>query len=130
MDDRNVAHDGLSAAWDALYDSMPARWHVGMPAYDTAGAAWSVTAAGPGLAGYDATQSVTGRGATEAAALRDLDHRLRNLPRPNRARIDDVGHLLRMAYVDGAEAFSKETFDRGLTPAELARLIQRYEGRY
>ena len=129
MNDQYVTHEALSAAWAALYDAMPARWHVGMPVYDAAAATWSVTAAGPGLAGGEAAQSVTGRADTEAAALRDLGHRLDALPRPNRGRIDELRHQLRMAYVEGAEALSRETLNRGLTPAELARIIQRYEAR-
>ena len=48
---------------------------------------------------------------------------------PNRGAMDDFRHQLRMAYVDGAEAFSRETLERGLTTNELGRIIQRYEGR-
>ena len=128
MKDRSVTHKGLSAAWDAVYDSMPARWHVGMPSYDAGQEAWSVAASGPGVAGLDAMQRVTGTGDTEAAALRDLDRGLRGLPRPNRGRLDEFRHRRRMAYVDAAEAFSRENFNRGLRPGELGRIIQRYDG--
>ena len=129
MNDQSATHEALSAAWDVLYDAIPARWHVGMPAYDAAGATWSVTASGPGLAGGEAAQSVTGKAETEAAALRDLGERLNALPRPNRGRVDELRHQLRMAFVEGAETLARETFNRGLTPAELARIIQRYEAR-
>jgi hypothetical protein len=127
--DQDLSQEALSTAWDALYDSLPARWHIRMPSYDGGRAAWSVTASGPGLAGSDASQSVTGTGDSEAAALRDLDSRLRGLPRPQAARIGELRHQLRVAFVDGAEAFSRETLERGLTTNELRRIIQRYEGR-
>jgi hypothetical protein len=127
--DRDATSEALNEAWDALYDSLPARWHIGKPSYEPERAAWSATAWGPRPDRGEARQSVTGTGDTEVAALRDLDHRLRRVPRPNRGRLDDLRHRLRMAYVDGAEAFSREAFDRGLTTDELGRIIQRYEGR-
>ena len=129
MNDQQETFEALSEAWDVLYDSLPARWHIGMPTYDAGRAAWSVTAWGPGIAGRAPSQSVTGTGASEGAALRDLDSRLRGVPSPNGARIDALRHQLRMAYVDGAEAYSRESFDRGLTTNELGRIIERYEGR-
>ena len=128
MTDQDTAIDGLASAWDALYDSLPGRWHIGMPTYAVDRMAWSVTAWGPGIAGQQPSQSVTGTGETEAAALRDLDERLRRLPAPNLAGVDELRHQLRMAFVDGAEAFSRETLDRGLTTHELRRIIQRYDG--
>lgn len=36
---------------------------------------------------------------------------------------------LRFAYVQGAEAYSRDTLDGGLTTDELGRIIERYEGR-
>ena len=128
MNEQEQTSEALSDAWDVLYESLPARWHIGMPTYDAGRATWSVTAWGPGIAGRAPSQSVTGTGNSEAAALRDLDSRLRGVPSPNRARIDALRHQLRMAYVDGAEAFSRENLDRGLTTTELGRIIRRYEG--
>ena len=128
MNEQHSSNEALSTAWDALYDSLPARWHIGMPTYDAARALWSVTASGPGVAGREASQSLTGKGKSEAAALRDLDGRLRAMPSPNRARIDAFRHRLRMAHVDRAEAVSRENFDRGLTTSELGRIIRRYQG--
>ena len=125
MNDQHLTAAALGDAWDALYDSLPPRWHVGRPTYDAADATWCVTAWGTG----DPPASVTGTGDTELAALRDLDERLRGVARPNRSRMDEFRHQLRMACVDGAEAFSRETLERGLTTNELGRLIQRYEGR-
>jgi hypothetical protein len=43
--------------------------------------------------------------------------------------MDELGRQLRMAYADGAEAFSGETLVRALTTDELGRIIERYEGR-
>ena len=128
MTDQQQTFETLSDAWDVLYDSLPPRWHIGMPTYDADRGAWSVTASGPGIAGREPEQCVTGTGESEAKALRDLDSGLRRVPNPNRAQIDELRHQLRMAYVDGAEAFSRDTLDRALTTGELARLIRRYEG--
>jgi hypothetical protein len=128
MNDQQQTFEALSDASDVLYASLPAGWHVGMPTYDSARGARSVTASGTGIVGRDEPQMVTGTGDTEAVALRDLDSRLRDVPSPNRARIDELRHQLRMAYVDDAEAFSRDNFDRGLTAHELARIIRRYEG--
>jgi len=129
MNDRHVTYEALSEAWDVLYESLPPRWHIGKPSYEPGRAAWSATAWGPRPDPGKARQSVTGMGDTEVAALRDLDDRLLGVPRPNRGRMDEFRHQLRMAYVDGAEAFSRETLERGLTRDELGRIIQRYEGR-
>ena len=128
MNDEDLNKDALSTAWGAVFDSLPARWHIRLPSYDAERAAWSVTASGPGIAGGDASQSVSGTGDSEAAALRDLDSRLRSVPRPQLARMGELGHQLRMAFVDGAEALSRENFNRGLTSSELARIIRRYDG--
>ena len=128
MDVRDRNEESLSSAWDALYDSLPGRWHIGMPTYDATAGTWSVTAWGPGIAGREHSQSARGTGETEAAALRALDDCLRALPRPNLAMMDELRHQLRMAFVDGAEAFSREALDRGLTTHELRRIIQRYDG--
>jgi hypothetical protein len=105
--DQDLSQEAFGTAWDALYDSLPARWHIRMPSYDAGCAAWSVTASGPDLAGSDASQRVTGTGDSEAAALRDLDSRLRGMPRPERARVGELRHQLRMAFVDAPEAFSR-----------------------
>jgi hypothetical protein len=82
MDDRNVTSDAINEAWDALYESVPARWHVGKPSYDPGRHAWSVTAWGPHPGRGKSPQSVSGVGEDEAAALRDLDDQLHGLPRP------------------------------------------------
>ena len=35
------------AAWDAVHEALPARWHLGPVTYDPGGPHWSVTARGP-----------------------------------------------------------------------------------
>jgi len=95
MNDRYVTYEALSEAWDVLYESLPARWHIGKPTYDTRGAGWSVTGWGPTLDGGEVPQSVTGTGDTEVAALRDLDARFRGVTRPDRGRMDEFRHQLR-----------------------------------
>jgi hypothetical protein len=65
----------------------------------------------------------------EAAALRDLDDRLRGVPKPNGTRFYELRRRLRLAYVDGAEDWTRENVGRGLTPDELGRVIERYAGR-
>jgi hypothetical protein len=44
MHDEHIASEALNEAWDALYDSLPARWHIGKLSYEPERAAWSVTA--------------------------------------------------------------------------------------
>jgi hypothetical protein len=129
MTDQHRIAEALNEAWDALFDSLPGRWHIGKPWYDARLAAWSVSAWGPQLDPGRAQQSVTGIGESEVAALRNLDARLRGASMPNGDRIEELRRQLRMAYVEGAEAFSRETFDRALTPDELERVLGRYVGR-
>ena len=130
MTDQHSLSEALNEAWDALYDSLPGRWHIGKPTYAPARAAWSVTAWGPQPGRGRAQQTVTGTGDTAVSALRDLDDRLRRVQTPNGAGpMDELHRQLRMAYVDGAEAFSREILDRALTTDELGRIIERYERR-
>ena len=128
MTDQHRIAEALHEAWDALYDSLPGRWHIGKPSYDSRLAAWSVSAWGPQPGRGQGPQTVTGVGHSEVAALRDLDARLRAASRSNHDRIEELRGELRMAYIEGAEAFSRETFDRALTPEELRRVLGRYVG--
>ena len=129
MTDQHRIAAALNEAWDALYDSLPGRWHIGKPSYDAGLAAWSVSAWGPRPGRGRAQRTVTGTGETEVAALRDLDARLRESPKPNHDWIEQLRRQLRMAYVEGAEAFSRETYDRALTTDELERVLRRYAER-
>ncbi len=87
---------------------------------------WSVSAhsAHPGRG--KAPQTVTGTDDDATAALRDLDDRLRGVPKPDGGRMDELRRRLRLAYVDGAETFSMVNTGRRLTTDELGRVIARY----
>ena len=126
MNDRHPGSEAINDAWDALFDAVPPRWHVGRPSFDRERGAWVVTAWGPTRGRSRTPQSVSGMGEDEAAALRDLNDRLPGVPDPNRRRTEELGRRLRKAYVDGAEAFARETFDRALRTDELERIIGRY----
>jgi hypothetical protein len=47
--------------------------------------------------------AVAGTGEDETAALRDLDDRLRGVPKPDGTRLDELRRRLRLAYMGGAE---------------------------
>jgi hypothetical protein len=121
--------EDIEAAWDSLYESLPARWHIGRPSYDPGRHAWSVTAWGPPRGLDKAPRSITGIGVDEGAALRDLDDRLRRVATPDRGRMDELQRLLRLAYISGAEACWQEHSGRGLTPDELERVLTHFEAR-
>jgi hypothetical protein len=121
--------DGIDVAWEALYESLPARWHIGRPSYDPGRHTWSVTAWGPPRGRDKAPQSITGVGQDECAALRDLDHRLRRMAKPGTAQRDDLRRRLRLAYIEGAEACSQEHSGRRLTGDELHRVLMHFEAK-
>ncbi len=73
--------------------------------------------------------TVSGTGEDEAAALRDLDDRLRGVPKPNGTRLDELRRRLRLVYVDGAEEWTRQNVGRAMTRDELGRVIGRYAGR-
>ncbi len=70
-----------------------------------------------------APQTVTGTGDDATAALRDLDDRLRGVPKPDGSRMDELRRRLRLAYVDGAEEWARDNIGRGSTTDELGRVI-------
>ena len=81
--------DRREAAWDAVHEALPARWHVGPPTFDPGVVrpdglmgAFTVTARGPHPGRGKTPQTVTGTGDDETAALRELDERLRGVPQP------------------------------------------------
>jgi hypothetical protein len=129
MSDSHATWEAINDAWDALYDSVPARWKIGKPSYDPSRLAWSVTAWGPRRGSSRTPPSVTGSGEDEVAALRDLDCRLRAVPQPNAARQQELSQRLRLAFVDGAEALAMEHLGRRLTRDELRRVLGRYATR-
>jgi hypothetical protein len=129
MTDSNATWEAINDAWDALYDSLPARWKIGKPSYDPSRRAWSVTAWGPRRGSGRTPPSVTGIGDDEVAALRDLDCRLRAEPQPNVGGKQELSQRLRLAFVDGAEAAALEHLGRRLTRDELGLVIERYASR-
>ena len=71
---------------------------------------------------------MTGTGVDEVAALRDLDDRLRGVPKPDGGRLEELNRRLRQAYVAGAEEESRQQEGRGLTAEELERVLPHYPG--
>ena len=90
------------AAWFAVHEALPAGWRVGPVTYDPGRHAHSVTARGPHPGRGKMPQTVSGTGEDETGALRDLDDRLRGVPRSNGGRMDELRRRLRFAYVGGA----------------------------
>jgi hypothetical protein len=81
--------DAREAAWDAVHEALPAGWRVGLPSYSPELHAWTVSAVNERTTGRGKIpQSVSGTGDDEAAALRDLDDRLRGVPQPDGSRMD------------------------------------------
>jgi hypothetical protein len=124
------------SSWDAVWEALPARWTVGRPSYDPGvlradgyRGAWSVTARGPHPGRGKAPQTVTGTGDDEKAALRNLDATLRGSKPADGSYLEDLRQRLRLAYVDGAEEWTRENVGRGLTGDELGGVIGRYVGR-
>jgi hypothetical protein len=73
-------------------------------------------------------KTVTGTGADETSALRDLDDCLRGVPQPDGTAMDALRRRLRLSYVQGAEEYSREHDGRGLTAEELEGVTRRFEG--
>ena len=67
------------AAWDALRDALPKGWRTGPPSYNPATQLVEIVAMGPKVGGQHGPppESVSGFGVDEAAAVRDLEARLR-----------------------------------------------------
>ena len=113
---------------NAVHEALPARWHVGPVTHDPGVHAFSITARGPHPGRGNSPVTVSGVGEDETAALRDLDDRLRGVPKPDGTRLDELPRRLRFAYVDGAEAWAVANVGRGLTTKEQAGVLRRYRG--
>ena len=100
-------------------DRRPADVRPGVPG-------WSVTARSVAHSRRRPPQTVTGTGVDETAALRALDDRLRGVPQPNGSRMAERERRIRLAYLEGAEAWSRETIGRGLTEGELEGVVRRF----
>jgi hypothetical protein len=100
----------------------------GPPSLDPGRHAWSVTARGPHPSRGKAPHGLRDRGEDETAALRDLDDRLRGVPKPDGGRMDELRQRLTFAYVDGAEEWTRQNVGRSMSDDELAGVIGRYRG--
>src|SRR4051812_30720758 len=118
--------DPRVAAWGAVHEALPARWTLGPPTYDPGRPRWSVTARGPHPSPGKAPQTVSGVGEDEIVALRDLEARLTGNPPADGSRLEELRQRLRLAYVDGAETWTRANIGRGLTGDELGRVIRAY----
>jgi hypothetical protein len=90
--------------------------------------AFSVTARGPHPGRGKAPVTVSGTGDDETASLRDLDDGLRGVPKPEGNRMDELRKRLRLAYLEGAESWSRENVGRSMTEREMAGVAPRYRG--
>jgi hypothetical protein len=98
------------AAWDAVHEALPARWRVGPVTFDPGVPAFSVTARGLHPGRGKAPVTVSGTGEHEAAALCDLNDRLRGVPKPDGTAQKALMRRLRVAWVQGAEEGTRERF--------------------
>ena len=112
--------DRREDAWNAVHEALPARWRVGPPSFDPGRHAWSVTARGPHPGRGKVPVTVTGTGEDETAALRDLDDRLRGVPRPDGGRMDELRRRARLEFVAGAQEQWPD-----MTADDLERVIRR-----
>lgn len=117
--------DDRESAWGAVHEALPARWRVGPVTLDPGRHVWSVTACAPHRGKHPAT--VSGTGEDETTALRDLNDRLRGVPRPDGGRMDALRRRCRLAYIEGAEAWTYLELGRGLTGDELVRVVNRLD---
>ena len=106
----------------------PACWHVGPVTYDPGVPAFSVTARGRHPGRGKMPQTVAGTGEDEIAALHDLDARLRGRE-DSGGYLDALRQRVRLAYVSGAEEWTREHVGRPMKPDELAGVLERYTGR-
>lgn len=124
-----IAEDPRTAAWSAVHEALPARWQVGPPSFDPGRQAWIVSAVGPHPGRGKIPQSVTGIGEDEVAALLDLDDQLRGVPKPDGTAMDALRRRVRLAYIEGAEEWSRTARGRSMTAEEQRAVIGRYDGR-
>jgi hypothetical protein len=100
------------AAWSAVHQACRPAGGLDLQRSTPASGRGSVTARGPHPGRSMAPQTVSGTGENETAALRDLDDRLRGVPKPGGTSLDPLRRRLRLAYVDGAETWTRENLGR------------------
>ena len=115
----------VDLAWEAVYDALPPNWYIGPIAYPRQDLC-SVIARGPSEGRGRRGQSVRGSGGCLVAALHDLEQRLLGLA-DTEAQREELIRRMRLAYVEGAETFSR--FDRGrpLSACELEGVLALFE---
>lgn len=122
-----MAEDAREAAWGAVHEALPAGWRVGPAAIgDPLRGTWSVTALRRARGRLATPQTVTGTGPDEVAALRDLDDQLRGVPKPDGTALDAMRRRLRLAYLQGAEDWTRQELGRGMTAEEAGRVVERF----
>ena len=107
------------AAWGAVHEALPPRWQVGPPTYDPGRRVWSIKARSGARGRGRQPVIVSGGGGDEVAALRDLDDRLRGVPKREGGRLDELWARARLAYLMGAEDRAKRNRGYPLTAIEL-----------
>jgi hypothetical protein len=115
----------VDLAWEAVYDALPTSWSIGPVAYPRQDLC-SVIARGPSAGRGRRGQSVRASGDCLVAALRDLEQRLLGLA-DIEAQHEELIRRMRLAYVEGAESFSR--FDRGrpLSACELEGVLALFD---
>ena len=121
--------DEREDAWGRLHEALPARWTVAIGSYDPDRHRWSVSAVGPDRGRGKIPTSVTGFGANELEAVRDLDARLRGERSEGPRKLDELRARLRLTYLDGAEDWARAELGRPLSTDELTRVIERFPAR-
>ncbi len=111
------------AALDVL-QLLPGRWALGPTSYDPGIGRWSYTARGPHPGRGKFTETITGTGDDELAAMADLAIRLDE--RRRAAKLAEIDRRGRAAFLEGAEQRSRTVEGRPLKTDELERVSKRY----
>jgi hypothetical protein len=120
--------DEREEAWGRLHEAIPARWHVGLPSFDPGRPGWSISAVGPHPGRGKLPVYVTGFGDDELSAIRDLDGRLRGERGDGPRKLDELRTRLRLAYLRGAEEWTRADAGQGLTDEQLVRVLRQFPG--
>jgi hypothetical protein len=120
--------DEREEAWGRLHEALPARWTVGRGSYDPGEHRWSISAVGPHPGRGKLPVYCTGFGADQLEAVRDLDARLRGERSEGPRKLDELRARLRLAYLQGAEEWSRGESGRALSQDQLAGVIRRFQG--
>jgi hypothetical protein len=120
--------DDREEAWGRLHEALPARWTVARGSYNPGERRWSMSAVGPDRGRGRLPTFVSGYGETELDAIRDLDARLRGEHSDGPRKLEELRARLRLAYVQGAEEWSRQEAGRPLSDSELDGVLARFSG--